>query len=99
MARTTVDDCLAHYPNHFELVTGVSERARRLKGGEQSVLSEHSLDHPIVHALREVASGKLSINLAHDSEGEQEPGDNFLDENKEGKDYQYPDDNSSEAKT
>ena len=98
MARTTVDDCLSHCSNHFELVLAVSDRARRLKAGEHSILSSPRQDRPIVQALREIASGELSISAIRESEDEQ-AGSDFLDEGKEDKDYQYPDDDSSETKT
>ncbi|MCY4325271.1 MAG: DNA-directed RNA polymerase subunit omega [Betaproteobacteria bacterium] len=99
MARTTIDDCLTHCPNHFELVLGVADRARRLAGGEQSTLSDPAPDRLIVQALREVASGSMPIAIEQGSDVEPAADGDFLDEGKEGKDYQYPDDESSEAKT
>lgn len=62
MARTTVDDCIAHCPNHFELVVGAVDRAAALRRGEPSDLA-HENDREIVHALREIASGKHRVDL------------------------------------
>ena len=75
MARTTVEDCIKKIPNHFELVLGVIDRARDLDKGKASELSEDN-DRSIVMALREVAAGKLKIDL------EQEVHDNLANSEK-----------------
>ena len=56
MARLTVEDCLNHIHNRFELVLKASERARMLERGA-SPLVEWDNDKPAVVALREIAEG------------------------------------------
>lgn len=60
MARVTVEDCLEHVENRFELVMVASKRARQLatKGREPLVAPEN--DKPTVIALREMAANKLN---------------------------------------
>lgn len=58
MARITVEDCLQHIPNRFELVLAATKRARQLaRGGLPLVETEN--DKPTVLALREIAAGRL----------------------------------------
>ena len=53
MARITVEDCLDHVENRFELVMVSSKRARQLAvGGKQPHLPWEN-DKPTVMALRE----------------------------------------------
>jgi len=59
MARITVDDCLKHIPNRFEMSLAATFRARQLTNGAQPML-EASRDKPTVIALRELAAGKYS---------------------------------------
>lgn len=60
MARITVEDCLVHVPNRFQLVIMATERARALiKGAEPLVPAEKN--KPVVIALREIAAGKYPI--------------------------------------
>ena len=69
MARTTVDDCIKHCPNHFELAFGTMKRARALRAGKPSDLKEEK-DTYIVHALREIAQGLYSVNMDETIESE-----------------------------
>jgi DNA-directed RNA polymerase subunit omega len=56
MARVTVEDCLQHVDNRFELVLVASKRARQIsRGGDPLVPREN--DKPTVLALREIADG------------------------------------------
>ena len=57
MARVTVEDCLDHVDNRFELVLVASKRARQLarQGIEPTV--EWDNDKPTVVALREIELG------------------------------------------
>lgn len=57
MARVTVEDCLEHVENRFELVMVSSKRARQIatEGKEPMVPLEN--DKPTVLALREIAGG------------------------------------------
>lgn len=62
MARTTVEDCLRQTPNHFELVLGAVMRANKLRKGTAAELDEAN-DREIVVALREIAAGKVTVDL------------------------------------
>ncbi len=60
MARITVEDCLEHVANRFELVMLATRRARQMRrfGAEPMVPEEN--DKPTVIALREIAAGLVS---------------------------------------
>ncbi len=97
MARSTVSDCLELCPNHFELVTGVADRARKIKETQQSRFDDEISDKEIVAALREVASGQFHVDLEEMVRAEQQA---HFDEQDAGQDprqhkYLYPDDDSS----
>lgn len=62
MARITVDDCLKNIPNRFELVLAATYRARQLAGGA-GPLVEPNRDKPTVIALREIAQGKVGMEI------------------------------------
>lgn len=59
MARVTVEDCLEHVENRFELVMVASKRARQIsiQGKEPKVPWEN--DKPTVVALREIAANLI----------------------------------------
>ena len=62
MARITVDDCLQKIPNRFQLTLTATYRARQLaQGGSPSV--DTNRDKPTVIALREVAAGKVGLEM------------------------------------
>jgi DNA-directed RNA polymerase subunit omega len=68
MARITVEDCLEHVDNRFELVLVGTKRARQLAtGGKEPMVPEEN-DKPTVIALREIEEGfiKPSILLEKD---------------------------------
>ncbi len=58
MARITVEDCLDHVDNRFDLVLLASKRARQLANGVEPMLPWEN-DKPTVVALREVAEGMV----------------------------------------
>lgn len=61
MARITVEDCLKHIPNRFELTLAATYRARMLaQGHAPKIDSKHK---PTVTALREIASGKIGAEM------------------------------------
>lgn len=62
MARITVDDCLKRIPNRFQLTLAATYRARQLAQGGTPLL-EANRDKPTVIALREVASGKVGVEM------------------------------------
>ncbi|HCS26218.1 MAG TPA: DNA-directed RNA polymerase subunit omega [Spongiibacteraceae bacterium] len=60
MARITVEDCLEHVDNRFDLVMIASKRARAIAtGGKDPLVSEEG-DKPTVLALREIAERKIT---------------------------------------
>jgi DNA-directed RNA polymerase subunit omega len=62
MARITVEDCLTHIPNRFDLVLVASKRARQLSKGKESTLPWDN-DKPTVLALREIAEGTVDSSI------------------------------------
>ena len=64
MARITVDDCLEMIPNRFKLTLAAAYRARQLAIGAEALVSTHGLrDKPTVLALREIAAGKVGLDI------------------------------------
>ncbi|WP_330924553.1 DNA-directed RNA polymerase subunit omega [Candidatus Sororendozoicomonas aggregata] len=67
MARVTVEDCLDHVDNRFELVMVASKRARQLTiGGKDPKLAWEN-DKPTVMALREIAEGLVTARNVDES--------------------------------
>lgn len=62
MARITVDDCLKRIPNRFQLTLAATYRARQIGTGG-SPLVEPNKDKPTVIALREIATGKIGVEV------------------------------------
>ena len=65
MARITVEDCLKRIPNRFQLTLVATYRARQLTigGTPQVELESVERDKPTVIALREVAAGKVGLEM------------------------------------
>jgi DNA-directed RNA polymerase subunit omega len=62
MARVTVDDCLKRIPNRFQLTLAATYRARQLSAGNTPLL-DADRDKPTVIALREIAAGKVGLEV------------------------------------
>jgi DNA-directed RNA polymerase subunit omega len=62
MARITVDDCLKRIPNRFQLTLAATYRARQIGSGA-SPLVEPNKDKATVIALREIAVGKVGVEV------------------------------------
>ena len=62
MARITVDDCMHHIPNRFDLTLVATTRARQIANGA-TPLVELNYDKPTVIALREIALGKVGMEI------------------------------------
>jgi DNA-directed RNA polymerase subunit omega len=71
MARITVEDCLDHVDNRFDLVLLATKRARQLAGGVEPLLSWQN-DKVTVMALREIAAGVLSADSIAAAEKKEE---------------------------
>jgi DNA-directed RNA polymerase subunit omega len=61
MARITVDDCIHKISNRFELTLAATYRARQIAQGSQPMVE--SKDKPTVTALREIAAGKVGLEI------------------------------------
>ncbi|RME05367.1 MAG: DNA-directed RNA polymerase subunit omega [Deltaproteobacteria bacterium] len=60
MARVTIEDCLEHVENRFELVLVCAQRTKQLmKGAEPLVKTKNN--KVIVTALREIAANKIRV--------------------------------------
>lgn len=62
MARITVDDCLSSITNRFELTLAATYRARQIATGASPQV-EGNKDKPTVIALREIAAGKVGLEV------------------------------------
>lgn len=63
MARITVEDCLDHVDNRFELVMVSSKRARQLAVGGKDPMVPAGNDKPTVIALREIEQGFIDASI------------------------------------
>lgn len=63
MARVTVEDCMKHVKNRFELIMIASKRTKQLMEGSSPRI-ENKGDKPHVLALREIAAGKIKVEEA-----------------------------------
>lgn len=61
MARVTVEDCLGHVDNRFDLVLVATKRARQLLSTGIEPMVPWENDKATVVALREIASGQLDV--------------------------------------
>ena len=61
MARITVEDCLLQIPNRFQLVLAAPSRPRRHSQGHTPKVE--SKNKPAVTALREIAAGKIGLEM------------------------------------
>ena len=60
MARITVEDCLEHVENRFELVMVATKRARQIATRGKDPMVEFSNDKPAVIALKEIELGLIN---------------------------------------
>jgi len=74
MARITVEDCLDHVENRFELVMVSSKRARQLATGGKEPMVPWEHDKPTVVALREIERGLVTAAILD------EPADDGMDD-------------------
>ncbi len=63
MARITVEDCLDHVDNRFELVIVGSKRARQIAVGGKDPMVPEENDKPTVIALREIEEGLVDASI------------------------------------
>jgi DNA-directed RNA polymerase subunit omega len=63
MARVTVEECLAHVENRFELVLVAAKRAHQLNSGGYRSTLDSGKDKPTVLALREIEAGLIDASI------------------------------------
>ena len=68
MARITVEDCLNHVDNRFELVLVGSKRARQIAVGGRDPMVPEENDKPTVIALREIEEGLVDASILDQKE-------------------------------
>jgi DNA-directed RNA polymerase subunit omega len=61
MARVTVEDCILHIPNRFELVLLASQRAKQISSGNPLTIDRDN-DKDAVVSLREIADRTVSLD-------------------------------------
>ena len=61
MARVTVEDCILHIPNRFELVLLAAQRAKQITSGNPLTI-ERDNDKDAVVSLREIADQTVSLD-------------------------------------
>lgn len=66
MARVTIEDCLEHVDNRFELILVASRRARQLANGLSEPTISPENDKPTVLALREIAAGNVTCDILNE---------------------------------
>ena len=71
MARITVEDCLEHVDNRFDLVLLAARRARQIAQGADPLVAPEN-DKPTVLALREIAENLISKSSMDDMEAQHE---------------------------
>jgi DNA-directed RNA polymerase subunit omega len=78
MARVTVEDCLEHVDNRFELVMVASKRARQLSIGGKEPRLPWENHKPTVMALREIAAGFVTPQMLDSEDMDDEEAALFL---------------------
>lgn len=73
MARITVEDCLDHVDNRFELVIVGSKRARQIAVGGKDPLVPEENDKATVIALREIEQGLIDVSVLNEPDPETQP--------------------------
>ena len=71
MARITVEDCLEHVENRFDLVLLAARRARQIAQGADPLVPAEN-DKPTVIALREIADNLINASSMDEMEAQAE---------------------------
>ncbi len=77
MARVTVEDCLDHVDNRFDLVVLATRRARSLINSGKEPLVAPENDKPTVIALREIATGEITREYLDQVDAEEAAEERF----------------------
>jgi len=62
MARITVDDCIKQIPNRFDMTLVATVRTKQLTLDSTPIINP-ARDKPTVIALRELAQGKIGLDI------------------------------------
>lgn len=65
MARVTVEDCVVHIPNRFDLVLEAAYRAKQIASGAPLTVDRDN-DKNAVVALREIADQTVDLDELHE---------------------------------
>ncbi len=68
MARVTVEDCLKHVDNRFDLILIAAKRAHQLSRLTHRSVLEVGRDKPSVIALREISEGLIDKSILNEEE-------------------------------
>ncbi len=79
MARITVEDCLEHIENRFDLVLLAARRARQISQGADPLVPAEN-DKPTVIALREIADNLITSSTMDEMEAQAEIEKNATDD-------------------
>lgn len=95
MARVTVEDCLDHVDNRFDLVLLASRRARQISNGIEPMVPAEN-DKPTVIALREIAEGLINRQFMAERDAEMAARAAMLEAQAQAQRYAIEDDMSFE---
>ncbi len=79
MARVTVEDCLDHVENRFQLVLVASKRARQIAHGNEPMVDWEN-DKPTVVALREIEEGLVGPSILDEVNAKEHAGESIVAE-------------------
>lgn len=66
MARVTVEDCIPHVENRFELVLVAGQRAKDIASGAPLTIERNDEKDPVI-ALREIAKVSVKVPVLRDA--------------------------------
>jgi DNA-directed RNA polymerase subunit omega len=79
MARITVNDCLEHVDNRFQLVLVSAKRARQITMGAAPMVPEEN-DKSTVIALREIAEGFIGPSILNQVSAQDHSSESLVSE-------------------
>ena len=88
MARLTVEDCLDHVDNRFQLVLVASKRARQIANGKDPMVPIEN-DKPTVIALREIEEGFVDASILDEVNAQEHAEESIV-----GEEETTPEDNT-----
>ncbi len=79
MARLTVEGCLDHVDNRFQLVLVAAKRARQIANGKDPMLPWEN-DKPTVVALREIEEGLVGPSILDEVSAKEHAAESIVEE-------------------